>query len=62
MTNAEYIRCMSDEKLAEFLMSDNARPCAHCIHDSSFGCDDTVVCTKDIARDILLYWLSEKKK
>lgn len=55
MTNAERIRNMTDEELAEFLAELNA--CEKCKYDSSMGCLFENPCTKSFAEAMALEWL-----
>lgn len=61
MTNGDRIRSMTDEELAGFLNSYEARVCAHCKYDDDIGCnygDNDIVCTSDYVHEVFKNWLS----
>lgn len=51
-TNADKIRSMSDEELAEFLVEGNEDICKLCPLDGTY-------CPSSICKDILLVWLKQ---
>ena len=51
-TNADKIRSMSDEELAEFLVEGNEDICKLCPLDGTY-------CPSSICKDILLVWLRQ---
>ncbi len=60
MTNGDKIRNMTDDGLAEFLVSADADACAHCeYHYDDFGCRLDNPCVTPLAYQILKDWLSE---
>lgn len=60
MTNGDKIRSMTDDGLAEFLVSADADACAHCeYHYGDFGCRLDNPCVTPLAYQILKDWLSE---
>ena len=55
MTNADRIRNMSDEELAEFLETYSI--CEHCKYDSNHSCTLQNPCVHALAQAIALEWL-----
>lgn len=63
MTNGDWIRSMTDEELADFLNSYEARVCAHCKYDVDSTCiieDENIVCTRDYVHEVYVNWLSSE--
>lgn len=64
MTNGDRIRSMTDDELADFLMSYESKVCAHCKYDDDIGCnfgdDGEVVCDKSYVHSVFTEWLSSE--
>ena len=61
MTNGDKIRNMTDDDLAEFLISADATACTHCeYHYDDFGCRLDNPCVAPMACTILKDWLSSE--
>ena len=58
MTNADKIRNMTDEELAEFWANETI--CEHCIHDNNQRCDFDTVCTRSYAEAMAFKWLQKE--
>lgn len=58
MTNADRIRNMTDEELAEFWANETI--CEHCIHDNNQRCDFDTVCTRSYAEAMAFKWLQKE--
>lgn len=64
MTNGDRIRSMTDEELADFLISADSSCCAHCKYfdvenaDDFEGCRLEGPCGKDVAAASFQKWLS----
>lgn len=59
MTNGDAVRNMTNEELADFLMSKGAKACELCdYNDSYYGCKHQIVCTKEHVRSVYINWLS----
>ena len=58
MTNADRIRKMTDEELAEFWANETI--CEHCIHDNNQRCDFDTVCTRSYAEAMAFKWLQKE--
>lgn len=59
MTNGDKIRSMTDRRLAEFLLSEESKPCTHCQYNTdNIGCVgiDTI-CTHDHVTGVFKKWL-----
>ena len=57
-TNADRIRAMSDEELAEFLI--NYHACDNCEHDNGLNCEFNNVCKKEYATAMSFKWLQSE--
>lgn len=61
-TNGDRIRNMTDGQLAEFLKSEDSKPCTHCQYNTDdIGCVGTdIICTHDHLTDVFEKWLSSE--
>lgn len=61
MTNGDRIRSMTDEDLANFLISEDAEACKHCEFENLLGgCNLDNPCVKELAAASLQNWLSSE--
>lgn len=62
ISNGDMIRRMSDEELAEFLVSEDAQACSHCEYydNETQRCYLDNPCVTELACVMLLDWLSSK--
>lgn len=62
MTNGDVIRNMTDEEIADFLLSEDANACSHCeyYNHEIQRCYLDNPCVTELARVMLLEWLSSK--
>lgn len=62
MTNGDVIRNMTDEEIADFLLSEDANACSHCEHYNHEinRCYLDNPCVTELARVMLLEWLSSQ--
>lgn len=63
-TNGDRIRRMTDEELADFLLSEKSDVCTHCeFHGKDFNrCTLENPCVKELASTMLLDWLASEKE
>ena len=62
MTNGDVIRNMTDEEIADFLLSEDANACSHCEYydHETQRCYLDNPCVTELSRVMLLEWLSSQ--